>query len=79
MFVKLGIDYENPARIWWDSGGRELWESIAEAEDAPHVIVEDSIGESWLAEAARLPGWHDGPEHAPHPVARSEVDPDEEF
>ena len=79
MFLKLGIDYENPARLWWASGGRELWEGVAEAADASHVIVEASIAESWLAEAARIPGWDDGPEYAPHPVTRSEVGPDEEF
>ncbi len=79
MFVKLAIDYENPARLWWRTGGLELWEGVAEAADASHVIVETSIAESWLAEAARLPGWDDGPEYAPHPVTRSEVDPDEDF
>ena len=77
--VKLGIDFENPAREWWDSGGRTLWESIAESPDAPSVIVDESIAKSWLAQAAELPGWDGGPEYAPHPIHQGEVDPDEEF
>ena len=79
MFVRLAIDYENPAREWWDEGGRELWESIAEAPDAPSVVVESSIADSWLVHAATLPGWDGGPEYAPHPIAKGDVDPDEEF
>ncbi len=77
MLVRLGIDYENGSDLWWESGGRELWEGIAEAPDAAHVVVDESIAESWLAEAASIPGWADGPDYAPHPVIRSEVDPDE--
>lgn len=78
-FVKLAVDYENPARLWWEGGGRELWESIAEAADAGSVVVETSIADSWLAEAARIDGWSDGPDYAPHPIARRDVDPDEDF
>ena len=29
-------------------------------------------------QAARIPGWNDGHEFAPHPVALRELDPDEE-
>lgn len=78
-FVKLAVDFENPAADWWNGGGSELWESIAEAADAASVIVEGSIADSWLAEAARIEGWSGGPEYAPHPIARRDVDPDEEF
>ena len=39
--------------------------------------LEESIAESWLREAAKLPGWNDGPEYAPHPVAPAEVNEDE--
>jgi len=78
VLVRLGIDYENPARQWWDAGGREFWESIAESADASHVVVDESIAQSWLEEASKLPGWHDGPEYAPHPVRLSQVDPEDD-
>lgn len=77
VLVRLAIDYENPARIWWDEGGRELWESIAESADASKVTVDESIAQSWLQEASKLPGWNDGPEYAPHPVRLSALDPDD--
>lgn len=77
MLVKLGIDFENTARHWWESGGRELWTSIAEAPDASKTIVEESIAKSWMAQAAEIPGWFDGPEHAPHPVHLSPLAEDE--
>ena len=78
MLVKLAIDYEHSSRVWWDAGGLELWESIAEAPDAPSIVVDDAIADSWLVEAGRLPGWNDGPEYAPHPITRSEADEDED-
>jgi hypothetical protein len=78
VLVRLAIDYENPARRWWEEGGRELWEGIAEREDAPHVVVEESLARSWLAQAQRLPGWDEGPEYAPHPIAIRPVEEDEE-
>ena len=77
--VKLGIDFENPAREWWAGGGQLLWESIAESADASSVIVDESIAKSWLVQAAEIPGWNAGPEYAPHPIRLSDVDPDEEF
>ena len=79
MFIKLSIDYEHPSRVWWESGGSELWEGIAGEADASSVIVDASLADSWLAEAAQLPGWDAGPDYAPNPVNRGEVDPDEEF
>jgi len=78
VLVRLGIDYENSSPIWWESGGLELWESIAESPDAPSIVVDDAIADSWLAEASHLPGWNDGPDYAPHPIRRSEVDADED-
>jgi hypothetical protein len=65
---KLGIDYEHTDRRWWDSGGRELWEGITGDADAGSVVLDDDLADSWLGEAARLPGWAGGPEYAPHPV-----------
>jgi hypothetical protein len=77
MFIKLGIDYEHASRLWWESGGNDLWEGIAGAPDTPHVVLDESLAKSWLAEAARIPGWEDGPEYAPHPIAKSELEDDD--
>lgn len=75
--VRLAVDFENDARRWWDGGGRELWEGIAE--DAHSVLVDEHLAQSWLCEAARIPGWSEGHEFAPHPIALREIDPDEEL
>lgn len=79
MFVKLSIDFENPARVWWKSGGIELWEGITGDADANSVVIEESLANSWITEAEKLPGWFDGPDYAPNPVNRGDVDPDEDF
>ena len=78
MLVKLAIDFENPARLWWAGGGRELWESLLESFDNSSVVVEESIATSWLAEAERIPGWRDGPDYAPTPILRKPIDEDED-
>lgn len=76
--LKLALDFENPATEWWDAGGRDLWEGIAEGFDTSQVVVEESLAQSWLAEAAVIPGWDSGPDFAPHPIICKEVDPDED-
>ena len=75
--IKLAIDFENPGREWWESGGRELWDSITEGFDNHDVALDESIADSWLAEAARIPGWADGPDFAPHPICKKALDEDE--
>ncbi len=75
--VRLAIDFENPAPEWWERGGHELWESIVEGFDNNDVVLDDSLAQSWLEQAALLPGWHGGPEYAPHPVRLQEIDEDE--
>ncbi len=77
--VRLAVDFENPAEEWWESGGRDLWESIAEGFDTGAVLVEASLAHSWLEQAAEIPGWDNGPDYAPHPVGLKDVDPDEEL
>ena len=76
--VRLSIDFENTARHWWDSGGRELWESLLDEPDAGNVVVDEAIARSWLAQAAGIAGWDEGPEFAPHPVRPSDVADDED-
>ena len=75
--IKLAIDFENPASEWWESGGRDLWESITEAFDNNDVALDESLAESWLAQAAQIPGWEGGPEFSPHPICVKELDEDE--
>jgi hypothetical protein len=76
--VRLAIDFENPASEWWESGGRDLWDSLAEGFDNNDVVLDESLALSWLAQAVQVPGWKGGPEYAPHPVNLKELDPDEE-
>jgi hypothetical protein len=77
--LRLAIDFECPAPIWWEKGGRELWESITEGFDGSSVVLEDSLAESWIARAGEIPGWNGGPDYAPHPVAVSPVADDDPF
>jgi len=77
--VKLAIDFENSSSLWWESGGRDLWEGVAEGFDNNEVLLESSIADSWLVAAAVLPGWSDGPEFAPNPVRIKPVAEDEEL
>jgi hypothetical protein len=74
--VRLVIDYENTASTWWESGGRALWDALVGGLEKD-AVVEESVAISWLEQAAKIEGWEDGPEHAPHPVRMVEVDPDE--
>ena len=75
--VRLGIDFEFASRIWWESGGQELWEGVAESADASKVVVDDHLAASWMQQAAQIDGWHDGPEYAPHPVRATPIADDE--
>jgi hypothetical protein len=77
--LRLSIDFECPAPSWWEKGGRELWTSVAEAFDGSSVVLDDSLAKSWLVRASEIPGWHGGPDYAPHPIAISTVGDDEEF
>jgi hypothetical protein len=78
MLVRLAIDYEHESRRWWESGGQDLWDAILESPGANDVILDEALAESWLAQAASIEGWNDGPEYAPHPVTRQSVDADED-
>ncbi|TFG95536.1 MAG: hypothetical protein E4H11_04885 [Myxococcales bacterium] len=77
--LRLSIDFECPAPIWWEKGGQELWDSITEAFDGSSVVVDDALAESWLARAREIQGWNGGPDYAPHPIALSTVADDDVF
>jgi len=77
--VKLSIDFEHPSRVWWEAGGQALWDALTGGFEETSVVVDDDVAASWLAEAARLPGWDGGPDFAPHPIAAQTLaddDPD---
>ncbi len=78
MLVRLAIDFENPARAWWENGGRELWESLSEGFDDNSIVLDESVAASWLVEAERIEGWADGPDYAPYPIREAPVEDDEE-
>jgi len=67
--VKLAVDFEHSSRVWWESGGQELWEGVTEGFERSSVVLDDDLAASWIAAAQAIPGWSDGPEYAPHPVA----------
>ena len=77
--VKLAIEFENPAKLWWESGGRALWDSIVYGFDGNEVLVDDDVARSWIERAAMIPGWEGGPNYAPHPVFVKSVGEDEEL
>ncbi len=77
--VRLSIDFEFASQTWWERGGRELWEGIAEGFDGSSLVLDEALAESWLSQARAISGWDDGPDYAPHPIAVSPVDEDEEF
>jgi hypothetical protein len=74
---KLSIDHEFAGRTWWESGGRALWDAVSDGLGS--VVLEEDVARSWLAQASGLPGWDEGREYAPHPIAATplrEDDPD---
>jgi hypothetical protein len=76
--VRVAIDFENPSPEWWESGGRDLWDALIEGFDNNDAVVDRSIADSWLVEAAKVPGWHGGSEFSPHPICLKEINDDEE-
>jgi hypothetical protein len=76
--VRLAIDFENPGTEWWEAGGSDLWEALSEGFGENAVVVDSSIADSWLLQAATLPGWTGGPEFSPHPICLKELHHDEE-
>ena len=77
--VRLAIDFDNPGKEWWENGGQDYWDALIEGFDNNDVLLEQSIADSWLSQAASLPGWNGGPEHAPHPIRIKQIDEDEEL
>ncbi len=75
--IRLAIDFENQATEWWENGGRDLWEALIEGFDDTSVVVDSALAESWLAQAARLPGWDAGTEFSRHPIFIRPIDEDE--
>ena len=75
--LRLSVDFEFPSRTWWESGGQELWDGLVEAFDGSSVLADEGLVGSWLSQARAIPGWDEGHEYAPHPIAVSPVDADD--
>lgn len=75
--VHLCIDFEFPSRLWWESGGQELWDGIAEGFDGSHVVLDADLAASWLAQARAIAGWDAGSEYSPHPVRLMPLEDDD--
>ncbi|HEY5657500.1 MAG TPA: hypothetical protein VIY27_06895 [Myxococcota bacterium] len=75
--VRLSIDFEFPSRDWWENGGQELWDAIAEGFDGSYVVVDADLAESWLAQARAIAGWNAGSEYSPHPVHLTPLEDDD--
>ena len=52
--TRLAIDFEFASRIWWESGGQDLWDALAEDFDGSRVIVDDDLASSWLVQAEQM-------------------------
>lgn len=52
---------------------------MVEGFDGGSVVLEEPLARSWLEQASQLPGWNEGPEFAPHPIAVATVNDDEGF
>lgn len=67
--ITLSVDYENDGETWWESGGAEHWFSLANGDE--EINVPAAVAAAWLLEAAKLPGWADGPAYARNPIFTS--------
>jgi len=43
----------------------------------PTLISLTETWRTWLLQAEQIPGWHDGPDYAPHPVVMRPLEADE--
>jgi hypothetical protein len=75
--VRLAIDFEFPSRLWWESGGQDLWDALCEGFDGSGVLVDEDLAKSWLDQARSIEGWDSGTDYAPHPVRLEAVDEDD--
>jgi hypothetical protein len=75
--VRLAIDFEFPSRLWWESGGQELWDGVCDSPDGGGVVIDDDLATSWMAQAEQIRGWSAGPDYAPHPVRLIELAADD--
>jgi hypothetical protein len=75
--VRLSIDFEFPSRTWWENGGQQLWDGIAEGFDGSQLVVDTDLAESWLAQARAIAGWDAGSEYSPHPIRLTPLEEDD--
>jgi hypothetical protein len=70
MTVTILVDPENPADAWWDALRRltATLKRLAAPAGLTPVPVDADLAPALKALFERLPGWADGPAHAPAPV-----------
>jgi hypothetical protein len=70
MTVTILVDPENSAGEWWDALRRltATLERLAAPVGLTPVAVDADLAPAVAALFRRLPGWADGPAHAPAPV-----------
>ena len=77
--LRIAIDFECPSPEWWESGGRDLWESLADGFGESSVVLDEGLAKSIMEQAASLPGWEGaGNEYSPHPLRCESADDDED-
>lgn len=79
VMVRLKVDFEFTSRTWWENGGQDLWDGIAEDFDGSGILVDEDLAKSWITEAARIEGWDEGTDYSPHPVSVAPINEDEEL
>lgn len=77
MSKRISVDYENNAEIWWDAAREDqahhaipptiasLVKPLLEVGGVDSITVSDAEAARIVLWAKSLPGWSDGPDHAP--------------
>lgn len=80
---RISIDWENNADTWWDgarqTARRDAGSVVAATYRAlasmqlDELTLDEPDARAFLDWCAAIPGWHDGPKHAPHPLLVRDV------
>ncbi len=75
--MRFTADEENNGETWWDAAEMAQQQPAAferlRSSGAEVVLLPDDAAD-FIAWCAALPGWYDGPAHAPHPLHIQEAD-----
>lgn len=66
--IKVTIDPENNAEIWWNNGGHELWAKFfGDPMGVNEGVLSAQMYHDFFKRAQQIPGFINGPEYAPTP------------